>query len=1582
MWHWCNLSVLTLVVCLLPACYSYNDTNFFITPFINNSSCQSDACFTLSQFANLNISTENANITLIVLPGNHSLDTDLSLMDLTELLVTPWYSHQAEQPKIFCSLSASLYIKNVSMVHFVGMEFIGCQIINVSSTKHFFLWNVCIDYSTIFLLNDNYVAIEDSTFSNGQGVNSDHSGVQGKVGGAMVVIGSTTTITNSTFENNRADTGGALYIRDSNFIMNKCQFQRNVATIFGGGILALTTFILGKQCSYFGNSARYGGVFLAHQSEITVIDSHFDNNEADFSGGVLHVQQQSVVVINNSRMVQNHATMFGGVLTNIILSTVVLIESTFSNNTSELWGGVTHFEQDSTVNIARCAFELNLARAGGGVLSMFTSTLNVNSSTFSNNIANNGTEYIEYAGRLVPNSTTFGGVIYAFQSNISLYEGNILRNNKASAGGTIYILGSTNIPGSSIPGGLCNLNIVRNSFVNNSVVGGVILSIGCFVSDLDSTFQYNAPHRKSAQEFEFEVLGNVSMVTDAVIFATNSIVFLNKTRFISNSAEIGASLIIGSSIMISFNLLMESNNGSIYIQDSNVTFSGETIVMDCTVTQLFGGTRGGGGGCIYARHSVMQFHGTSKLIGNHAESGGAVRAIDSEVSFFGVAELAGNSAIQAGGAVILTRSDFTCLGICKISGNTANKTGGGIHASSSTVTIKSIPLGLPNQISFVGNTAEKGGGLYLQANSRLYIILPVLELTPTQSNVVTFVNNSAHLDGGAIYVADDTYSDTCLITAECFFQVQNTGAVNTDSEHTNIVKSNGSYVYLEFSNNSAIHGTVLYGGLLDRCTVSPSALLMITVMNGLQYFTNISGSEQLLDSISSNPVKVCFCTNRELNCSYQPPPIRVRKGAPFNMTVAAVDHIGHAVSADILSSPSPEAGLGNGQQIQSVTDNCTMLTFNVQSPHSEEHLIMYADGPCKDSELSQRELTVQFLECTCPIGFQPSDSTNTSCVCMCDPVLADYIRECDPSSGFLWRENTNSWISYTNQLGYIIHPHCPFDYCFPSTTRLSINLNHQNGSDAQCNFNRSGVLCGQCTTGYSLSLGSSECMNCQGSRWYGGLTGLLLISGIGGIVLVSLVLFLNITVAVGTISGFIFYANVIAANNGAFLRSVGQSFPSIFVAWINLDIGFNICIFDGNDAYAKTWIELIFPIYIFIIIVTIIVVSKYSRRFSNFIGMKNPIATLATLILLSYTKILRLMITMLSSTNIKYTNSSDEITVWRPDGNVIYLQDKHIALFLIALLILSVSVPFTLTLLCWQYLLRFSNKMFVRHLINTKVQSFVETYCVPFHAEHRYWTGMLLLVRMILYFIAGVEQSGDPQVQLVATAYLVGIILLIKGLVRRKVYESDKVDLLESLLLFNLLALSAFVLYNGDDPTAAIAAAYLSTIITFLLLIVTIGYHAVRYTPIYHRMGIEHFINEKPSLKVNRLDHPHSVPENRPHHPHGVPRDIDIFELMDHPPCTDAYRPQQEPPQLTPVVIEIPKSKMQPNAHQGEETGRISEVHGREDQEVRQCELDAQGVMAIKKYTENQKDHGQVDINQIAADDVVIPYAITDKMKN
>ena len=71
-----------------------------------------------------------------------------------------------------------------------------------------------------------------------------------------------------------------------------------------------------------------------------------------------------------------------------------------------------------------------------------------------------------------------------------------------------------------------------------------------------------------------------------------------------------------------------------------------------------------------------------------------------------------------------------------------------------------------------------------------------------------------------------------------------------------------------------------------------------------------------------------------------------------------------------------------------------------------------------------------------------------------------------------------------------------------------------NNIDAQCNYNRSGLLCGKCKKGFSLVFGSSKCIKCSNSY-----ISLLISFALAGIVLVVFLLVLKLTVAVGTING-------------------------------------------------------------------------------------------------------------------------------------------------------------------------------------------------------------------------------------------------------------------------------------------------------------------------------------------------------------------------------------------------------------------------------------------------------------------------------
>jgi len=89
------------------------------------------------------------------------------------------------------------------------------------------------------------------------------------------------------------------------------------------------------------------------------------------------------------------------------------------------------------------------------------------------------------------------------------------------------------------------------------------------------------------------------------------------------------------------------------------------------------------------------------------------------------------------------------------------------------------------------------------------------------------------------------------------------------------------------------------------------------------------------------------------------------------------------------------------------------------------------------------------------------------------------------------------------------------------------------------------------------------------------------------------------------------------------------------MAWINLDLGIQ----SGMDAYAMTCLQFTFPLYIWTITIFVITLSRRYHIAARLIG-KNAVKVLATLLLLSYTKLLRTIITVFSFTDITYPDNS------------------------------------------------------------------------------------------------------------------------------------------------------------------------------------------------------------------------------------------------------------------------------------------------------------------------------------------------------
>ena len=136
-----------------------------------------------------------------------------------------------------------------------------------------------------------------------------------------------------------------------------------------------------------------------------------------------------------------------------------------------------------------------------------------------------------------------------------------------------------------------------------------------------------------------------------------------------------------------------------------------------------------------------------------------------------------------------------------------------------------------------------------------------------------------------------------------------------------------------------------------------------------------------------------------------------------------------------------------------------------------------------------------------------------------------------------------------------------------------------------------------------------------------------------------------------------------------------------------------------------------------------VLVSHFSQRFANMLG-NNPVSVLATLILLSYTKILRTLINVFYITYLEYPTYNR--SVWLYDANIDYLRGKHIPLFIVAVLVfLFLFLPYTLLLLFGQWLQAISHLRLFSWV--NRLKPFMDAYHAPYKVKHCYWPGLLLV---------------------------------------------------------------------------------------------------------------------------------------------------------------------------------------------------------------------------------------------------------------
>ena len=1001
------------------------------------------------------------------------------------------------------------------------------------------------------------------------------------------------------------------------------------------------------------------------------------------------------------------------------------------------------------------------------------------------------------AGVIVSNSMfqsyrhRIGSIIKAFSSHITL-TGNVSFTdshtgaiNVNTSNGTAVLLKTTHIGIQSC------LNITTSAnirFVNLSCsgLGGAVYILNGVINvgaKANVVFLQNIAHWSGGAVWLHDAIMNIS-VNSTVVFAHHSAPRYN-----------------GGTIWLYNGLLNIDTNASVIIRDSSAYDQG---------------------GAIHLIYGALNIKNNASVIISHsyATRGGALYLYRSTIHVDRFANILfyNNTATQ-GGAIYFYYG-FLYINthrVVQFTKNSAQLEGGAIYIKAANHSASTVTVDNSTKLLFSDNFAFQGGSLYIIPSS--------FAIEARFQSSIEFVTNRAVDVGGAIYSELQT-------AAPCIFSVSDYSTEISFIENS-ANRSVGHHIYGSSIRSSKCDKRHI---LLDNERGKPYCLHQSESYEHIN-FSFKPALNQTLSSISSFPWRVCLCDSNGrpqcANFSLTFPSVTIYRGETFTISVCVVGYNFGTTTGSVYSSLNyPTSYLKRSQNHQLVSSNemCTSLKYTVYTKESEELLQLQtsvlplsAYSARRDSNFAQYKSNIYrdisdytshvqvgcisedllttpvFINITllpdCPPGLTLKDgSTN----CTCYAILTDNDFNCwiQNKSGFLqW--TTSVWVNATfseNQSnGIIYNRFCPANYCKSGNKIVNIG----DDPSKQCASNRTGILCGSCMDNFSLAIGSSRCIECPRNNHN---VSLVIAFVTAGFFLVFFILATNLTVTQGLINGLIFYSNIMWAFKAILFPSELQEnfrllFLQVFIAWLNLDFGIETCFFIGLNAYWKTWLQFLFPFYIWAIAGVIIIACRYSSHLTNLIGSR-VVPLLATLFLLSYIKLLHTIIDSMSVAVVAQYPQNTSYAVWYLDGNLRHCQHPHIYLFIAAIAtFIFLWLPYTLLLLFIQPLRRVSHLRPLKWI--NKFAPVYDAYLSPLKHKHQYWFGAMLLVRGILLIILTVTSTTYPEFNVLLLSVTIAFLLCFMSII--SIYRKRNVRVSESITLINLIVISTGVLYKWED---------------------------------------------------------------------------------------------------------------------------------------------------------------------------------------
>ena len=1170
---------------------------------------------------------------------------------------------------------------------------------NFTNNNQFRGHGSCITYANTILKENYPLTINNCNFSfNGPAKSVIY----------MKIIGNRTPISH-------------IYIISSKFYNN---IGVSIYLPFMFATMRIVIHITGKVL--FKNNVTKNGVCVYSIGHVITFDEGSDvkviNNSAKQSGAAIFTSMNSFIIFENYSRVDfinnkaTNGTIYSDKNSRVIFAATSQV--TFSGNSVTQYGAAIYSSDDSYIiftGSSQVTFNNNMVASN-------SKDLQVGGIILSKNFA-----HVLFAGDSVTtftnNSADFGAAILSFYiSTVSFKDRSsvIFNNNKAHYCGVLvsalhssidFNENATIIYNNNTASGILNGN---HHYESSESAGTICAYIGAeikFSGHSQTIFINNRALRGGVavlSESNVIIEENVKVIINnnvaeylhggAIVCLKNSSVSLkdsSKTIFHSNQASQDAGVIYNCKITFKDNSVAEFINnsagakgGAIAISkqyhDNTITFEGNTKVT-------FDSNRADYGGAFFITNSTIIFKGSSMVLfsNNTAKRKGGVGyfSLNSNVLFEGLTAVKfhNNVAEQNAGVIYTTHSyiSFTANSRLTFAQNKATLNGGALHFDSNS----NVIFSQFTNIKFCSNIGSNGGAILANDHSNI---------TLAGNSMLLFANNSANQYGGAI-----------------FLEVTAVMIINCNSKNCINFKDNIAYIL----------GDCLYQNVPKLCYNNCSNDKVVGISNK---FISTPPKELKLNQPAS---AICFDKDTT-QCNYYYIQ-NIMLGMKFVVPACVFDYYNHSVYNTqflLQSEINPNYFITGPTQVLISCD--AFEGFSIIGNQSVTKSMNFSINITLNTIFnpSWKPISVNLMIelSPCHLGFwQHPKSPKCECYDANDIVF------CSDTSSTIKR---GYW--FGSVTGKPTVTFCPINYCNFTCCETS-NGYYQLSPvrDDQCRSHRTGTACGKCTTGYTLSFDSPECVkveSCTARK-----TALVILLALLYWIIIVAIAFAMMYNKVGicymySITYYYSIVDILLNQNLQDSRGLNSAINilSSFSKIIPKFLG-ELCLTTGMSGIDQQFIHYIHPLAIIVILVAITLLARRSKIISNIIR-RGIIHVICLLLLLSYTSMASTSLLLMRP--LKFHDIDKVYTYLSPD--IEYFHGRHLAYSIVALLcaiFIVIGLPLLLIL-----------EPFLNHRINfIKIKPLLDQFQGSYKDKCRCFAGYYMICRLAIIIIVIINSSND-----------------------------------------------------------------------------------------------------------------------------------------------------------------------------------------------------------------------------------------------